>query len=53
VFLLRGAVGFAPAFWRSAEGTPFATLNTRYYSPLCLALGLGLVILLIGRAPPP
>ena len=49
VFVLRGAAGYVPAIWRRSAGTAFARLNTRYYSPLCLLLGAGLIINLAGR----
>lgn len=29
------------------NGEPFATLDVRYYSPLCLAIGVGFGILLL------
>ena len=41
VFLARGIAGFIPAIFRYAEGTPFASLNVRYYSPLCLLIASG------------
>lgn len=47
VFLLRGASSYTP---RRVWGTPiepFATLDTRYFAPLCLALGAGFMWLLI------
>ncbi|MEM9014295.1 MAG: DUF3995 domain-containing protein [Pseudomonadota bacterium] len=50
VFLSRGIVGlffFEKVFWQSVE--PFTTLNLRYYSPLCLALGVGFLILAVSR----
>lgn len=49
VFLLRGAAGYVPAIWRRSAGTAFVRLNTRYYSPLCLLLGAGLIANLAGR----
>lgn len=42
VFLLRGAAGYFPALWRTAEGRPFYRLNRLYYSPLCLLIAAGL-----------
>ena len=43
VFLLRGLAPFT-IFWRKlTQVEPFATLDRRYYGPLCLALGLGFV----------
>ncbi len=49
VFVLRGLAGYVPAIWAGSAGTPFVTLNTRYYSPLCLAIGAGLFANLLGR----
>jgi hypothetical protein len=49
VFILRGLAGYVPALWASSQGTPFVALNTRYYSPLCLAIGAGLIANLIRR----
>ncbi|MEE9381647.1 MAG: DUF3995 domain-containing protein [Hyphomonadaceae bacterium] len=41
IFITRGFVGFFPFFRRAMPEQPFARLNARYYSPLCLALGVG------------
>lgn len=41
VFVARGAVAFTP-FWRKLTPVePFATLDRKYYGPLCLVMGLG------------
>jgi hypothetical protein len=45
VFLGRGVAGFTPAWRRLTPEEPFATLDVRYYSPLCLAIGAGFVAL--------
>jgi hypothetical protein len=45
VFLGRGIAGFTPAWRRLTPEQPFATLDVRYYSPLCLAVGAGLATL--------
>jgi hypothetical protein len=45
VFLGRGIAGFTPAWRRLACEMPFASLDMRYYSPLCLALGAGFAVL--------
>ncbi len=46
VFFLRGIAGYTPA-WRSAfRAQPFALYDQRYYSPLCLAIGTGLALLI-------
>jgi hypothetical protein len=45
VFLARGGLGFT-AFWRRlTPEMPFARLDLRYYSPLCLLLGIALLAL--------
>jgi Protein of unknown function (DUF3995) len=52
VFLGRGIAGFTRAWRQRFPEQPFATFDRRYYSPLCLALGAGyLVILIAGRNP--
>ena len=41
VFLARGVVAYT-AFWRRlTPAEPFATLDRRYYGPLCLVIGIG------------
>ena len=47
VFLGRGIAGFTPAWRRLTPEQPFATLDVRYYSPLCLAIGAGIAILAV------
>lgn len=47
VFLARGAIGFTPLFRRLQAEEPFATLDRRLYSPLCLALGAGFAVLAV------
>jgi hypothetical protein len=44
VFALRGVAGFIPPLFRYADGTPFASLNRRIYSPLCLLIAAGFVV---------
>jgi hypothetical protein len=44
-FLGRGLAGFTPAWRRLTPEMPFARLDVRYYSPLCLLLGAGFVVL--------
>ena len=46
VFLLRGAIGLTPWFRNFLCQEPFATLNKRYYSPLCLVFAVGFGLLL-------
>lgn len=47
VFLTRGIAGVLPAFERAAPEQPFLTLNRRLYSPLCAAVGLAFLFLVI------
>jgi len=46
VFFGRGAVTYILRAQAAAMTEPFATLNRRYYSPLCLALGMGFLAVL-------
>src|SRR5262245_25879949 len=46
LILVFGLLGLAPYLTRAfdyARGTPFFTLNRRYYAPLCLAIAAGLI----------
>jgi hypothetical protein len=45
IFLGRGIAGFTPWWRRLAPEQPFARLDTRLYSPLCILLGAGFVVL--------
>jgi len=45
VFLGRGIAGYMPAWRRLAPELPFARNDVRYFSPLCLVIGSGLLIL--------
>jgi len=47
VFLLRGAATYAPGVFDYARGTPFHSLNRRYYGPLCLLLAAGVAVVLL------
>jgi Protein of unknown function (DUF3995) len=49
VFLGRGMIGLTPWFRLLLPEEPFVSLNRKYYSPLCIALGLCYLVLLIGR----
>jgi Protein of unknown function (DUF3995) len=49
VFLGRGIIGLTPWFRRLLPVEPFVGLNQKYYSPLCIALGLCYLTLLIGK----
>lgn len=44
VFLARGAVGFTPFWARLTPEQPFRHLDRRYYSPLCLGIGVALIL---------
>jgi hypothetical protein len=49
VFLARGFVGYTSA-WRARFPTePFASLDRKNYSPLCLWIGAGFLILVLMR----
>jgi hypothetical protein len=49
IFLARGIVGYTSG-WRAGHPVePFATLDPRNYSPLCLWIGAGFVILVLMR----
>jgi Protein of unknown function (DUF3995) len=45
VFISRGIAGFMPAWRRLTPEMPFARLDMRYYSPLCLVIGAGFTLL--------
>lgn len=45
VFTIRGIAGFMPAMERYTPEQPFLYLNRRFYSPLCLLLGMGFFVL--------
>ncbi|MGD9912746.1 MAG: DUF3995 domain-containing protein [Rhizobiaceae bacterium] len=47
VFIGRGIAGFTPAWRRLACELPFARNDVRYFSPLCLVAGTGLLALSI------
>jgi hypothetical protein len=52
VFVGRGIAGYIPA-WRSRfSEQPFASLDQRVYSPLCLAVGVGILTILIASILP-
>ncbi len=45
-FIGRGVAGYLPAWRRITPEQPFARLDRLLYSPLCVALGLGIALLL-------
>lgn len=47
VFAVRGLAGYVPAWRKIMSGEPFATLDVRFYSPLCSAIAVGFIILLL------
>ncbi|MER8808536.1 DUF3995 domain-containing protein [Mesorhizobium australicum] len=51
VFLGRGTAGFTPWWRRLAPQQPFARLDTSFYSPLCLSIGLGFAVLALMEFP--
>jgi uncharacterized protein DUF3995 len=52
IFLARGIAGFTPAWRRYTPEQPFARLDVRYYSPLCLVIGAGFAALAIKELLP-
>ncbi|MGN6304874.1 MAG: DUF3995 domain-containing protein [Mesorhizobium sp.] len=44
-FLARGILGFMPWWRRLAPEQPFARLDRRFYSPLCLLIAAGFLVL--------
>ena len=49
VFLARGAIGYTAWWATKTPEEPFRTLDRKNYSPLCLALGVGFVVLVVMR----
>lgn len=47
VYLGRGIAGFLPSWQASHSEQPFARMNTKLYSPLCLGLALGFAYLTV------
>ena len=47
-FVFRGSLGFTPWWRRRTPEQPFATLDRKYYSPFCLLVGTGLIVLSAG-----
>ncbi len=48
-FLARGAVGYTKWWRQLTPEEPFASLDKKFYSPLCLWIGLGFVLLIALR----
>jgi hypothetical protein len=49
IFIARGIAGYTPR-WRAAfPSEPFATLDRKTYSPLCLFIGAGYLLLVLLR----
>lgn len=49
VFLGRGLAGYTPQWRELTPEEPFATFDTKLYSPLCIGLGLGFALLTYWR----
>jgi hypothetical protein len=49
LFAARGVVGYTGNWRKRFPTEPFATLDRRNYSPLCLALGAGFLVLVVMR----
>jgi hypothetical protein len=52
LFLLRGAAGYTAAMAKRHSAEPFASYNRKFYSPLCLVLGVGYLIFAFHGATP-
>lgn len=49
VFLGRGAIGYTERWRATFSEEPFATLDRKNYSPICIALGAGYLLLVFMR----
>ena len=49
IFIGRGVIGYTPQWRAQFPEEPFATLDRRNYSPLCLFVGAGFLILVLMR----
>ncbi|SJZ76810.1 Protein of unknown function [Enhydrobacter aerosaccus] len=49
VFIARGLAGYSRPWREHFTDEPFATRNRRYYSPLCLLLGVAYIALVSGE----
>jgi hypothetical protein len=49
VFIARGVLGYTKGWRAIFSDEPFATLDRRNYSPLCLILGAGFLLLVLMR----
>ena len=45
VFILRGGLAWLPLWRKVTPQEPFAILDRRFYGPLCLVIGIALVLL--------
>ncbi|MEM8537392.1 MAG: DUF3995 domain-containing protein [Pseudomonadota bacterium] len=48
VFLVRGAVAYTPIWRRITPEEPFRSNDARFYAPLCLLIGVMLLLVLFG-----
>lgn len=49
IFLARGIIGFTPGWAQKTPEEPFRSNDRRVYSPLCIALGVGFLVLVLMR----
>ena len=49
VFTLRGLLAFTPQWRERTPEEPFATLDRRFYGPLCLVVGGGLTLIMFAQ----
>lgn len=49
IFLARGVIGFTPGWAQKTPEEPFRSNDRRVYSPMCIALGVGFLALVLMR----
>lgn len=49
VFLGRGVIGYTRSWQARTPVEPFRSMDRKFYSPLCLAIGAGFVFLIVWR----
>ncbi len=49
VFLGRGVVGYTKRWAEITPKEPFRSLDKKFYSPLCLGIGVGILVLVLWR----
>lgn len=49
IFLGRGIISFTPQWREKTPEEPFRTMDRKFYSPLCIGIGLGFLVLTVWR----